>query len=169
MFLIIGNCQNHQPFFLPNRQVGLKCDSKASMPEKENAPLQTKPLSPSPIINSKPPIVQTIGVKKSILKNSENNLIQKSLAHLSIPSGDLIFKRLEKYREKTRPRERMEIDILPSYLNCCNNKLLIASSSGKIRVIDLVNYKIQKDELKNILINGIKLLLYFKGVYVTYK
>lgn len=49
----------------------------------------------------------------------------------------------------------MEIDIMPSFVSCCNNKLLVASASGKIRVVDLVTYKIQKDELKSLMINGI--------------
>jgi sugar lactone lactonase YvrE len=64
---------------------------------------------------------------------------------------------IEMYCRKKAPKQRLEIDIEPSYLNCSQNKLLIASRQGKIRLIDLFTYKIQKDELKNLLINGIAL------------
>jgi hypothetical protein len=98
---------------------------------------------------------------QSILKNSEtNNSISSvsSLSATSIPGGtigELILKRMDQYKCKRMPKERLEIDILPSYLSFSQNKLLIASHHGRIRVIDLFSYKIQKDELKNILINGI--------------
>jgi hypothetical protein len=65
------------------------------------------------------------------------------------------------YKSKQMPKERLEIDILPSYLSYAQNKLLIASTNGRIRVIDLFSYKIQKDELKNILINGICIPKFF--------
>ncbi len=73
----------------------------------------------------------------------------------ALSASDLIYKRMERYREKLKPRERMEIDIVPSLLSYSNNKLLVASANGKIRVIDLLTYKIQKDELKNLLISSI--------------
>ena len=74
---------------------------------------------------------------------------------VALSASDLIYKRMERYREKLKPRERMEIDIVPSLLSYSNNKLLVASANGKIRVIDLLTYKIQKDELKNLLISSI--------------
>lgn len=87
---------------------------------------------------------------QSILKNSEP-IQPTAVNHLN----DLINKRIEMYKLKKTPKERLEIDILPSYLSFSQNKLLIASNHGRIRVIDLFSYKIQKDELKSILINGI--------------
>lgn len=141
---------NHQPFYLPTRGVAQKTD-------KDPTPLSRKSLSPKPPLSPKlvKPISTPIAAKKSILKNSENNQIQKNLNLAApVPGQELLFKRMEKYKEKTSPKERLEVDILPSFLNFSNNKLLVASSNGKIRVIDLVNFKIQKDELKNILING---------------
>jgi hypothetical protein len=71
-------------------------------------------------------------------------------------SSDLMTQNIiQQYKQKQAPKQRLEIDILPSHLNSSKNKLLIASSFGKIRVVDLFSYKIQKDELKNLLINGI--------------
>ena len=126
---------SNQPFYLPHRK-----QSKQQL-NSPHSPHSHKSLSPV-----QPPVAVA---KKSILKNSESNNMQKNLL-----SQD-IFKRMDKYKEKHVPKERLEIDILPSYLNFANNKLLIASSLGKIRIIDLFSYKIQKDELKSIVINGI--------------
>ncbi len=44
-------------------------------------------------------------------------------------------KLLDQYRQRKVPKQRLEIDILPSHLSCSKNKLLIASSYGKIRGI----------------------------------
>jgi len=113
---------------------------------------------------------------QSILKNSENSissppsqlattLSSTSMMLIQNPSNhnlnDLLAKRIDLYKCKQMPKERLEIDILPSYLSFAQNKLLIASTNGRIRVIDLFSYKIQKDELKNILINGICIPKYF--------
>lgn len=101
----------------------------------------------------------------SILKNScsvsgEKCNVNKS----SSEKYSMSEKLLELYRNKKTPKQRLEIDIPPSYLCCSKNKLLIASSYGKIRVIDLFSYKIQKDELKNLLINGICMPVRTSGV-----
>jgi len=116
-----------EPFYLPNPQKTEKATSPLSFKGKlESAKAALSPSQP---------------VKKSILKKSDTN--------------DSLFKRMEIYKLKALARERLEVDILPSHLDFSNNRLLAASASGKIRVIDLVTYKVQKDELKNLLINGI--------------
>lgn len=143
---------NHQPFYLPARG--------GSQKEKDPSSLSRKSISPKPPLSPKliKPNSTPNTTKKSILKNSETNQNQNNFnLPASVPGQELLFKRMEKYKEKMSPKERLEIDILPSFLNFSNNKLLVASSAGKIRVIDLVNFKIQKDELKNILINGKKI------------
>ena len=91
---------------------------------------------------------------QSILKKSDSQINEIQRSSSSINNKE-ITARMDIYKSKKIPKERLEIDILPSYLNCTQNKLLIASSFGKIRVVDLFTYKIQKDELKNLLINGI--------------
>lgn len=102
----------------------------------------------SPLNINKQPHLQ------SILKNSENSM-QQQQTQLNNHLSEMINKRMESYKLKKMPKERLEIDIQPSYLSFSQNKLLIASQHGRIRVIDLFSYKIQKDELKSILINGI--------------
>jgi hypothetical protein len=91
----------------------------------------------------------------SILKNNNNN----SANNLKSASKESLMRlkdrTIEPYRIKRSPKQRLEIDILPSHLSFSNNRLLIASSYGKIRVMDLFTYKIQKDELKNLIISGI--------------
>ncbi len=136
-----------QPFFLPDPQRFEKTTSPLSYKE----PIElTKPiLSPSNNNNNNNKLV-----KKSILKNSDSNNVNRHL-NSAMSVNDSLFKRIDIYKLKVTPRERLEVDILPSHLNFSNNKLLIASTSGKIRVIDLITYKIQKDEIKNLLINSI--------------
>ena len=84
---------------------------------------------------------------QSILKNSSNQLSSKTNGsghNLVIESNkieeyktkitnDTFVKLSEQYKLKQSPKQRLEIDILPSHLSCCKNKLLIASSFGKIR------------------------------------
>jgi hypothetical protein len=71
----------------------------------------------------------------SILKNSSNtkssnDMCSTSTIKLSHGATESL---LDQYRLKRAPRQRLEIDILPSHLSCARNKLIIASSYGKIR------------------------------------
>ena len=81
---------------------------------------------------------------QSILKNSLNSINltnNKSFSMFEIDlnsneaiiSPELICKIMDQYKFKEIPKQRLEIDILPSHLCCFKNKLLIASSFGKIR------------------------------------
>jgi hypothetical protein len=83
---------------------------------------------------------------QSILKNNSNHqlptknsngssfnlIIEKEKIEKTIPNEEF-NNMIEQYRLKQSPKQRLEIDILPSHLSCCKNKLLIASSYGKIR------------------------------------
>ena len=91
---------------------------------------------------------------QSILKNSSNqvstNKHQGSGVNLAPESNgnttnerssdattkspnETIDDMIEQYKLKQSPKQRLEIDILPSHLSCSKSKLLIASSFGRIR------------------------------------
>lgn len=73
-----------------------------------------------------------------------------------------VIKRSIEYKRKQGPIQRLDIDVLPSYLHYAKNKLLVASSQAKIRIFDLITNRIQKDEIKNILINSVSMPLNVK-------
>ncbi len=73
----------------------------------------------------------------------------------NIKISNEIKESIEKYRDKIEPVERLELDIVPSYIRYTNNKLLVASSNAQIRIYDLKTNKIEKDEIKNVLITSI--------------
>jgi hypothetical protein len=94
-----------------------------------------------------------------ILKNNTSNNpilnINSQIKNLFNSELDEIAIRLDQYKLKQTPKQRLEIDVLPSYLHFSRDILLIASCYGKIRLVDLFSYKIHKDELKSLLLNGI--------------
>jgi hypothetical protein len=94
-----------------------------------------------------------------ILKNNTSNQpilnLSSQMKSVFNSESNEIIQRLDQYKLKQTPKQRLEIDILPSYLHFSRDILLIASCYGKIRLVDLFSYKIHKDELKNLLLNGI--------------
>lgn len=139
---------DNQPFYLSNQTT--KNSDKADKPP----PIPTPPAPPLPSHFTSSLTTQlgtspTSNLKSSSIRINQIKQESKSLPNINEPN------KIENFKPKNNPKQRLEIDILPSHLSCSNNKLLISSSFGKIRVIDLFSYKIQKDELKNLLINGI--------------
>ena len=127
-----------------------------SHPNNLNMNNQLPPLPPQPQPNNISVSQQKLTSSSSAqLVNSSVNGPMTCTTQNSLPPNNQIAEIMEYFKTKQSPKQRLEIDIVPSHLTSSKNKLLIASSFGKIRVIDLFSYKIQKDELKNILINGI--------------
>ncbi|CAF1004897.1 unnamed protein product [Brachionus calyciflorus] len=122
-------------------------------------------------VPSVPPITQTVindlnknfEITKSLqdlnekekLKSSSKILIDGTSYKMRRQESSDVSKSIDEKNPKLNPKKRLEIDILPSHLSCNKTKLLISSSYGKIRTLDLYTNKMQKDELKNLLINGI--------------
>ena len=124
----------------------LKASKAANNPNLPPPPPPTLQLSPT-LTTSIPPLAPTNNNNNNN-NNNINNLKDNDRVDNGVDDND-------DDDDKQGPKQRLEIDITPSHLNFANNRLLIASAQGKIRVIDLFSYKIQKDELKNMLINGI--------------
>jgi hypothetical protein len=104
-------------------------------------------------------------VNKSILKNEQTKqevpaTPSESLApiyskNMNIKLSNEIKDRIDAYQLKSTPNERLDIDIEPSFIRVLNNKLLVASSKGIIRIYDLLTNKIEKDEIQNVIMSSI--------------
>ena len=69
-----------------------------------------------------------LAVENESIERSANNEIQAAKT-----SNEPLNAMIEQFKLKQSPKQRLEIDILPSHLSCSKTKLLIASSFGRIR------------------------------------
>ncbi len=111
-------------FILPNKVSPLQQHPKLNIPSilknSSNHQLSNKSYSGSGV---------NLAIEKEKLEKAKPKIPNEQLNNL-----------VEQYRLKLSPKQRLEIDILPSHLSCCKNKLLIASSFGKIRGSHFLGY-----------------------------
>ena len=99
-----------------------------------------------------PPAPPSSAAAASSITESSGPIYSKNL---KIKLSNEIKESIDAYQRKLTPNERLDIDIEPSFIRVSNNKLLVASSDGKIRIYDLSTNKIEKDEIQNVLISSI--------------